>query len=166
MKKLISTFFAILIINSQLAIAVDLSFNLEDAADIVGSISSESKNNNGKKIKDPLARLEEKATNKIDSVMSKVENKIDNATSKIEQRIEKYEEKFNKYEKKIEKLEKVTDDVIDTFNSFDSKKIDKMINIAKYIGIFIGVFFTLMIILLILVFVQLTRVNRKLPLQK
>ncbi len=164
MKKTILVIFAIISFAQS-----SLAFDLEKAIGAVDSMASNKKNPASKSINSsitaPLERLEEKATQKIDNVMNKVENKIDKATSKIEQRVEKYEEKFDKYEKKIEKLEKTTDKVIDTFNSFDAKKLDKLAQIAKYIAIGVGAFFALLISLLILVLIQLTRVNKKLSMQ-
>ncbi len=159
MKK---TFFTTLF-SLILTINIAQAFDLQKAVNTVGQVANNPKSPAAKSvnsaIKDPLARLEKQATQRIDQVMSKVENKVDQATSKVEERIEKYE-------KKIEQLEKTTDKMIDTFNSFDAKKLDQIANLAKNIGIAIAGFFALMVVLLILVFIQLIRVNKRLILLK
>lgn len=146
------------------------AFDLEKAINVVDSIASDSSNPASKvinkNIKDPLEKLEKKAIDKVDGVMNKVEGKIDKVTARIEGKIEKYEKKLDKYEQKFDKLEKTTDGLIDSFNKLDINNLEKMLQTAKYIAIAAAIFFILLIILLVLVFIQLTRVNKKLAAKK
>lgn len=157
MKKLKITasilFLSIFFTNTSLA------FDIDKAANIVGSISGKSDDS---KSANPIAKLENKAMEKVDGLVAKIDGKIDKVTSRIDEKISKYEEKFDEYEKKIDEVEKTTQKLIEIYNKIDPNDLQKYVQILKMATIAIGIFFALLIILLILVFIQLTRVNKKL----